>query len=126
MKLGFHWASAGALPSSHKVAMIQAQRTGMPAFYVLLPIVCMPWPMDFRGFMNIVGPKGKDGFGGNTYWEILARPQLQLDVGKMLFNKPHVPDVYLAVEFWQHKFGNPTQLNGSEQIAPMIGMEVHF
>ena len=29
-------------------------------------------------------PKGKDGFGNNTYTEILARPQLQLDLGKML------------------------------------------
>jgi hypothetical protein len=32
VKLGFHWASAGALLSSHKVAMMQARRTGMPAF----------------------------------------------------------------------------------------------
>ncbi len=56
------------------------------------------WPLDFRGFMDIVGPKGKDGFGNNTYTEILARPQLQLDLGKMLFNKPHTPDIYLALE----------------------------
>jgi nucleoside-specific outer membrane channel protein Tsx len=83
-------------------------------------------PLDFRGFMNIVLPKGKDGFGGNTYTEILARPQLQLDIGTMLLNKPHKPDLYLAVEFWQHKFGNSSQLSGSSEVTPEIGVEYHF
>ena len=71
-------------------------------------------------------PKGQNGFGNNTYTEILARPQLQLDIGKMIFNKPHKPDLYLAVEFWQHKFGNSSQLSGSTEVSPVIGMEVHF
>ena len=99
-----------------------------PEFEVvwLYPLTFLPWPMDFRGFMNITGPKGKNGFGENTYWEILARPQLQLDVGKMAFNKPHMPDVYLAVEFWQNKFGNGSYVTGTEQIAPTIGVEIHF
>ncbi len=92
----------------------------------LYPLAFTGLPLDFRGFLNAVGPKGQDGFGGNTYWEILSRPQINLDLGKMLFNKPHVPDVYLAVEFWQHKFGNSSQLSGSSQIAPTIGMQVHF
>jgi nucleoside-specific outer membrane channel protein Tsx len=95
-------------------------------FVWLYPLTFTNLPLDFRGFMNIVMPKGQDGFGGNTYTEILARPQLQLDIGKMLFNKPHKPDLYFAVEFWQHKFGNPTQLPGSEEVSPVIGLEVHF
>ncbi len=99
-----------------------------PEFEVvwLYPLAFTGLPLDFRGFLNAVGPKGKDGFGGNTYWEILSRPQIQLDVGKLLLNKPHMPDMYLAVEFWQHKFGNSSQLSGSSQIAPTIGIEVHF
>jgi nucleoside-specific outer membrane channel protein Tsx len=83
-------------------------------------------PLDFRGFINVVLPKGKDGFGGNTYTEVLARPQLQLDIGSMLLNKPHKPDMYLAVEFWEHKFGNSDQLPGSEEVSPEIGIEYHF
>ncbi len=89
----------------------------------------MSWtglPLDFRGFMNIVGAKGQDGFGNNTYTEILARPQFQLDLGKMLFNKPHTPDVYLALELWEHKFGNSSQVSGSEEVSPVIGIEYHF
>jgi nucleoside-specific outer membrane channel protein Tsx len=83
-------------------------------------------PLDFRGFTNVVLPKGKDGFGGNTYTEVLARPQLQLDIGSMLLNKPHKPDMYLAVEFWEHKFGNSDKLPGSEEVSPEIGIEYHF
>ena len=92
----------------------------------LYPLQFTNLPLDFRGFLTAVGPKGTDGFGGHTYWEVLSRPQINLDVGKMVFNKPHVPDVYLAVEFWLHKFGNSGQLSGTSQIAPTIGMTVHF
>jgi hypothetical protein len=83
-------------------------------------------PMDFKGFMNVVLPKGKTGFGGNTYTEILARPTLSLDIGSLMFNKPHKPDLYLAVELWEHKFGNASQLSGSEEVTPEIGIEMHF
>jgi hypothetical protein len=76
--------------------------------------------------MNVVMPKGTDGFGDHTYTEILARPQLSLDVGTLIFNKPHKPDVYLAVECWQHKFGNGNEVSGSEEITPEFGIEVHF
>jgi nucleoside-specific outer membrane channel protein Tsx len=83
-------------------------------------------PIDFKGFMNVVLPKGQTGFGGNTYIEILARPTISLDLGTLLFNKPHKPDIYFAVELWEHKFGNPTQLAGSEEVAPEFGIEYHF
>jgi nucleoside-specific outer membrane channel protein Tsx len=95
-------------------------------FVWLYPLTFTGLPLDFRGFMNIVLPKGKDGFGNNTYTEILARPQLQLDIGTLLYNKPHKPDIYFAVEFWEHKFGNNSTLPGSEEIAPTFGVEVHF
>jgi nucleoside-specific outer membrane channel protein Tsx len=95
-------------------------------FVWLYPLKFTGLPLDFRGFMNIVLPKGKDGFGGNTYTEILARPQLQLDIGALMYNKPHKPDLYLAVEVWEHKFGNSSQLSGSEEITPEVGIEVHF
>jgi nucleoside-specific outer membrane channel protein Tsx len=95
-------------------------------FVWLFPMAFTSLPMDFRGFANVVLPKGKDGFGNHTYTEILSRPQLQLDVGKMLFNRPHVPDLYLALELWLHKFGNGSNVSGSTEVAPEIGIEVHF
>jgi nucleoside-specific outer membrane channel protein Tsx len=84
-------------------------------------------PLDFKGFMNIVLPKGNDGFGGKTVTEVLTRPQLSLDVGSMVYNKPHKPDLYFAVELWDNKFGNDhTKVSGSQEVAPEIGVEVHF
>lgn len=83
-------------------------------------------PLTFSGFMNVVAPKGKDGFGNQTYTEVLAMPRLSLDVGKLAFDKPHKPDLFLAVEMWEHKFGNSDKLSGSEEIAPEIGLEMHF
>ena len=64
-------------------------------------------PLDFKGFMNIVTPKGKTGFGGHDLHRS-PRPcrRLSLDVGSMVFHKPHKPDLFLAVELWEHKFGN--------------------
>ncbi|HEY0183152.1 MAG TPA: hypothetical protein VGC09_10130 [Rhodopila sp.] len=97
-------------------------------FVWLYPLNFTGLPLDFRGFMNIVLPKGKDGFGNQTATEILARPQLQLDLGSMLFHKPHKPDLYLAVEIWENKFGNKsdTTPGGTEQVAPTFGIEYHF
>jgi nucleoside-specific outer membrane channel protein Tsx len=95
-------------------------------FVWLYPLAFTGLPMDFRGFMNVVLPKGKDGFGDNTYTEILARPQIQLDIGSMLFHKAHKPDVYFAVELWEHKFGASTKTAGSEEVAPEFGIEYHF
>lgn len=93
-------------------------------FYSLKSLVGIP--LDFKGFMNVVMPKGKNAFGGNTYVEILARPYLSLDIGSMLFNKPHKPDLYFALELWEHKFGNSDQLAGAEEVAPEFGIEMHF
>lgn len=95
-------------------------------FVWLFPLKFTGLPLDFRGFMNIVGAKGKDGFGGNTYTEILARPQFNLDIGTMLFNKPHKPDLFLALELWEHKFGASTKTAGSEEVSPTFGIEIHF
>ena len=47
-------------------------------------------------------PKGKDGFGNKTATEVLARPQLSIWISAtLMFNKPHKPDVYFAVELWE-------------------------
>lgn len=102
-----------------------------PEFEVvwLYPLGFTGLPLDFRGFANFVMPKGKDGFGNKTATEILARPQLQLDVGKLVFGKSHLPDMYFAVEYWWNKFGNNHAKYGNTgafAVTPMIGLEVHF
>jgi hypothetical protein len=93
------------------------------------PLAFTGLPLDFKGFANVVLPKGKDGFGNQTATEILARPQLSLDLGGMMFGKKHVPDLYFAVEYWWNKFGNDHSRYGNVgafAVTPMIGLEVHF
>lgn len=94
----------------------------------LFPLTFTGLPLDFRGFANVIFPKGNGGVVGNTnVMEVLARPQLQLDIGKILFNKPHFPDIYFAFEYWLNKFGNDHNVvPGSYAYTPMIGIEVHF
>jgi hypothetical protein len=100
--------------------------TGELEIVWLYPLPFTGLPLDFRGFMNVVAPKGKDGFGNQTFTEILAFPRLNLDLGKMIFNRPHKPDVYFAVELWEHKFGASSKTAGSEEVAPEFGVEFHF
>jgi nucleoside-specific outer membrane channel protein Tsx len=92
----------------------------------------MSWtglPLDFSGFMNIVLPKGRNGFGQRTATEVLAVPRLSLDLGKMMGKTPHKFDLYAQVEFWENKFGNDHTLRGNtgmEEVSPQIGIAYHF
>ncbi len=95
----------------------------------LFPMSFTGLPLDFRGFTNIVLPKGKDGFGNQTATEVLARPSLYLDIGKMMFAKPNKIYAYFQVELWENKFGNDHTLKGNtnmEEVSPVFGVEYHF
>lgn len=116
------------IPDTHFKTPTNFHATPEFEFVWLYPLAFTGLPLDFRGFLNLVAPKGKDGFGNQTAWELLTRPQLQLDLGKMIGLPSHKPDIYLAVEIWQNKFGNKsdTTPGGTEEIAPTIGIEYHF
>ena len=55
----------------------------------------------FGGFVNIVDPKGKDGYGGQTATETLIRATLMFDV---LGPKSGL-SAGAGVEYWNNKFG---------------------
>jgi nucleoside-specific outer membrane channel protein Tsx len=95
----------------------------------LFPLTFTGLPLDFRGFTNIVLPKGKDGFGNQTATEILARPQINLDIGQLMFSKPQKLYAYFQVELWNNKFGNDHTIagnSGTQEISPVFGLEYHF
>jgi nucleoside-specific outer membrane channel protein Tsx len=95
----------------------------------LIPLSFTGLPLDFRGFTNIVLPKGKDGFGNQTAVEVLARPQINLDIGKMIMNKPNKLYAYFQVELWDNKFGNDHTIAGNsatQEVSPVLGIEYHF
>ena len=81
---------------------------------------------NFTGFFNYVAPKGRDGFGAQTKEEILTRPELLLDVGKM-FGKNKKIEVGVGYEYWLNKFGNNhTQVAGSKAKTLMLIVKLHF
>ena len=100
----------------------------MGANITAYPLKFMGLPLEFRGFANVILPKGHGGSGpvNTVYSGVLSRPQVQLDVDTLLWNKQHKPDVYLAVELWEHEFGLTDQFVGIHEVGPPIGMEVHF
>jgi hypothetical protein len=78
-----------------------------------IPLAFTGLPLKFQGFMNVVAPKGRDGFGANTKTEVLTEPRLTLDVGALAFDAPRRLDAFLGYQYWLNKFGNDhTQVPG--------------
>lgn len=84
-------------------------------------------PLRLDGFTNVNTPKGKDGFGGKTQWEVLSQTRLVLDLGQVVLAKPKFLDAYVGFEYWLNKFGNDhNKVSGSLAYSPFIGTAVHF
>ena len=81
----------------------------------------------FSGFFTYVAPKGRDGFGAETKAEILARPELMLDVGDLIMQQKNVLEVGAGYEYWRNKFGNDhTTVSGSFARTPELIVRMHF
>ena len=93
----------------------------------LIPLTFTTVPIHIEGFADLNFPKGKDGFGAQTVTELLSHTDVVLDVGQVLFDKPHFLDGFVGFEYWVNKFGNnQSKVPGSLAYSPYIGMRVHF
>jgi nucleoside-specific outer membrane channel protein Tsx len=91
------------------------------------PFALGPVPVTFEGFLNVVAPKGKDGFGADTQTELLAHPKLMVDVGKMVADVPQKFEMGVGFEYWLNKFGNDhNKVVGSEAKTVFIEADYHF
>ncbi len=83
-------------------------------------------PLSFEGFFNIIAPKGKNEFGGNTATETNIDMQIMYDltsVGAKGFK------VGLEYQYWKNKFGNDSAGaagKGAFAHTPMVRVEYHF
>ena len=89
-------------------------------------------PLNFTGFANFIGPKGK-GATGDTYHhvEILLHPKLMVDVGELLGYAPKKIEAGVGYEYWHNKFGNIPSYNGShlggtEENSVFVEVGYHF
>jgi hypothetical protein len=100
----------------------------------LYPFQIGPVPINFEGFLNIVGPKGRGGGGtgatgtGQTRTELLAHPKLMMDVGAFAFNVPGKLEAGVGFEYWLNKFGDTTSAvgGGTHQRAVFFETDYHF
>ena len=83
-------------------------------------------PGTFGGFLDIVGPKGKDGFNDDTKTEVLLRGTYMVDVG----GPKSGLKAGVGAEFWSNKFGcnNGGSLvkNSCRAVTPLLLVEYHM
>jgi nucleoside-specific outer membrane channel protein Tsx len=82
-------------------------------------------PLKFQGFVNFVGPKGKDYTNRDTAKETLLRTSLMVDVGQVFASHKNVVYVGVGYEYWHNKYGNPPGL-GTRVSAPQLQLEWHL
>jgi hypothetical protein len=91
-----------------------------------VPFQIGPANFKFTGFLNVVAPKGEDGFGAKTKTEVLTRPELLLDVGAF-WGKPNFVEAGVGYEYWLNKFGNDHKHDsGALAHTPMAIAKMHF
>lgn len=78
----------------------------------------------FDGFIDYIGPKGKDGFGFETKVETLARAYVMYDIGS-LGGQPGTFYAGVGYEYWKNKFGGNTN-NYGDTTTTMLALEAHF
>jgi hypothetical protein len=81
----------------------------------------------FGGFVDVIGPKGKDAGGADTATEILARATFMFDVGGAKSGLK----AGFGVEYWKNKFGNaPSTVafapGSTKATTPLVLVEYHF
>ncbi|WP_189686164.1 outer envelope protein [Pseudorhodoferax aquiterrae] len=82
--------------------------------------------LSFEGFLNYIGDKGKNEFGGPT------SPETNLDMTLFYDVSPHIGAgknafrVGVGYQYWRNKFGNPHAVPGSLAKTPMLRADFHF
>jgi hypothetical protein len=105
-------------------------------YYKTHPMLDIVWgipigssPFSFQGYFDIIAPKGKDEFGGDTATETHFDVAIMLDVGRVVGGPKDTFKVGLEYEYWKNKFGNDHNGpagDGAFAKTPMIRAEYHF
>jgi hypothetical protein len=100
----------------------------------LYPFNIGPVPLQFTGFANLIGPKGKGyseppGYSGDFYHktEILFHPKLMVDVGSLIGTTPGKLMAGVGYEWWMNKFGSyKPYVEGTQQSSVFFEVGYHF
>jgi nucleoside-specific outer membrane channel protein Tsx len=94
----------------------------------MYPFQIGPVPLEFTGFANIIGPKGK-GYSGDFYHktEILLHPKVLMDIGSLVGYTPGKLMAGVGYEYWFNKFGSTKPpLQGTQQHSVFFEVGYNF
>jgi hypothetical protein len=81
----------------------------------------------FDGFADYNTPKGKDAAGRDTRAEFLTRPQLKLDVSRLVGQQSRVLELGVGFDYWHNMFGKDAdKVPGAKQLTPVFTLAVHL
>lgn len=90
------------------------------------------YPLRFSGFTNVVLPKGLNpgnqfngGLPSNTRTEILSENRITLDVGKLIWARPNLVDVFVGYKYWWNKFGSNSTYSTAPGNSYLAGDDEH-
>jgi nucleoside-specific outer membrane channel protein Tsx len=89
-----------------------------------IPLQKSGWSFD--GYINYIGTKGRNEFGGPTGPETNLDMQLMYDLSGATGMKANTLKAGIAYQYWRNKFGNPSDVPGSLAKTPMVRAEYHF
>jgi nucleoside-specific outer membrane channel protein Tsx len=85
-------------------------------------------PVRFAGYTQYTMPKGRDGFGQQTKYELHTDNRLVLDFGKVVGYKPNWIDLFAGYSYWQNKFGGDHAMDatgGGTESTAYVGIAWH-
>jgi hypothetical protein len=83
----------------------------------------------FKGYFDIIAPKGRNEFGGVTKTETHGDFAIMGDVGKLTSSTKDTFFLGVGYEYWKNKFGNDSSGaagKGAFAKTPMLKAEYHF
>lgn len=92
----------------------------------MIPFALGKARLAYSGFADYNSPKGKDSFGAPMVGEFLIRNYVSLDLGGILFRKPHVVDLNSGFWYWHNEYGKPSSDPGAVEMTPMFGVALHL
>jgi hypothetical protein len=101
--------------------------TGRDVTYKVAPLLASSWMVPlagiatFSGYADVIGSKGKDGFGAETATEVLVFAKLMLPLGA---SGVHAG---IGYEYWKNKYGtDSSHVPGAKHATPLLLAEYHF
>jgi nucleoside-specific outer membrane channel protein Tsx len=81
----------------------------------------------FDGFADLNTPKGKDSSGHDTHTEIIIRPQLKLDISRIVGQKQRVLEMGIGFQYYRNMFGKSADVvPGANELTPIVTLSVHL